>query len=269
VLEVSGGKREWAEEEIRVGDTSLHLIRGGSGRPLLTLHGELGHPGWLSWNSALARDHTLLAPLHPGFGVTAHTGWVRNIRDLACFYARFLREQKLAPIDVIGFSLGGWIAAEMAANDPSQFRRVVLVGAAGIRPPQGDIMDMFVVSARKYVAAGVLNPSATLEFEKLYGGDERTVEQFEAWEEARAETARLAWQPYLYNPSLPSLLEGIAGMPTLLIWGRQDPIVPLSAAQVYRSAIAGSRLVVFEDCGHRPEIEKTSGFIREVSAFLS
>ena len=136
-------KESVREETHAVGADQLRMLSGGSGRPLLVLHEELGYPGWLGWNRALSAKRTLLIPLHPGFGRSPRAEWIVNVRDLACFYGRFLREQKLAPIDAIGFSFGGWIAAEMAANDPSLFSRMVLVAPAGIRPPEGEIMDMF------------------------------------------------------------------------------------------------------------------------------
>jgi pimeloyl-ACP methyl ester carboxylesterase len=244
------------------------VIEGGQGAPLLVLHEELGHPGWLRWHSELARSRRLLIPHHPGFGKSPRVEWVSNIRDLAGFYARVVRERQWSPVDVIGFSLGGWIAAEMAVNDAKQFRRLVLVAPMGIRPPQGEIMDLFTVTARAYLEASVHDAAQTPEFAKLYGG-EQTPEQFEAWEDARAETARLAWQPYMYYPSLGPLLEGVENLPTLIIWGREDKVVPLSAGQVYHQALAGSELVVFEQCGHRPEIEQTAAFVERVQRFLA
>jgi pimeloyl-ACP methyl ester carboxylesterase len=258
----------WREETVRVAGADLTLIQGGSGNPLLVLHEELGHPGWLRWHAELARSRTLIIPQHPGFGKTPRVEWVRGIRDLAGFYARVLRERGLAPADVIGFSIGGWIAAEMAACDAKQFRRMVLVAPTGIRPPEGDIMDAFTVTARAYLDASVHDIARTPEFAKLYGG-EQTPEQFEAWEDARAETARVAWQPYMFNPSLGPLLEGVVGLPTLLIWGKQDRVVPVSAAQVYHKSIAGSELVVLDGCGHRPETEQTATFVERVQRFLA
>jgi pimeloyl-ACP methyl ester carboxylesterase len=156
----------------------------------------------------------------------------------------------------------------MAACDAKQFRRMVLVAPTGIKPPEGHIMDLFIVTARAYLDATVHNAAQTPEFAKLYGG-EQTPEQFEAWEDARAETARIAWQPYMYNPSLGPLLEGVTGLPTLLIWGREDKVVPLSAAEVYRKSIAGAELAVFDGCGHRPETEKTQEFVERVQKFLA
>jgi pimeloyl-ACP methyl ester carboxylesterase len=259
--------QQWHQDTVNVDGTDLAVIKGGSGRPLLVLHEEMGHPGWLKWHTELARDHSLLIPLHPGFGVTPRADWIWNVRDLAGFYARFVREQKLAPVDVIGFSLGGWVAAEMAANNPEQFRRMVLVGAAGIRPPQGEILDIFQLMAPAELAASVLDPDNTPEFDQLYGGIGPAA--FELWEDARAETARLAWVPYMHNPSLPHLLGVIDKLPTLIVWGREDGVVPLSAGEAYKKAIAGSRLMVLDKCGHRPEIEQQAAFVREVKGFLS
>ena len=103
----------------RVGDLDLVVLEMGRGKPLLVLHEELGCPGPLLWQADLSKSRKLVVPLHTGFGRTRRLDWVSSVRDLACFYARFLREQALPPIDVVGFSFGGWVAAEMAANDPA------------------------------------------------------------------------------------------------------------------------------------------------------
>ena len=258
----------FTESTINVGGTGVSVLRGGVGRPLLVLHEELGQPGWLSWHSELAADHSLLLPIHPGFGALPRADWISNVRDLAGFYSRMLRQMALGPVDVIGFSLGGWIAAEMAAADANQFRTMTLVAPGGVRPPEGEILDLFIVTARVYLDASVHDATATSEFASLYGGEE-TTDQFEAWEDARAESARLAWKPYMHNPSLPHLLRGVHGLPTLIVWGRNDRIIPLSAGQAYNAAIAGSELLVFDNCGHRPEIERSSEFVERLRSFLA
>ena len=257
----------YTESTIYVGGTGVTLVKGGPGRPLLVLHEELGHPGWLSWHEDLSRDHSLIVPVHPGFGPLPRADWISSVRDLAGFYSRMLREMDLDQVDVIGFSLGGWIAAEMAAADSRQFRRMALVAPMGLRPPEGEIMDMFVVTARTYLNASVLDSASVPEFASLYGGEE-TPGQFEAWEDARAESARLAWKPYMHNPSLGPLLEAVQGLPTLIVWGGDDAVVPLSAGHLYNRVITGSELAVLDDCGHRPEIEQTAQFVRIVRGFL-
>ena len=96
-----------------------------------------------------------------------------------------------------------------------------------------------------------------------------TPEQFEAFEDARAETARLGWEPFMHNPSLGHLLEGVQGLPTLLVWGQQDAVVPRGCITAYQKAIAGAQVAEIPEVGHRPEIENADAFVRIVQAFLT
>jgi pimeloyl-ACP methyl ester carboxylesterase len=134
---------EWTEEVTHVAGSDLAIIKGGQGKPLLVLHEELGHPGWMSWHAALAKERTLIIPVQPGLGKSTKIEWIRNIHDLAMWYSWVLREMNLAPVDVIGFSTGGWTAAELATINSKQLRKLVLVAPAGIKPPEGEIMDTF------------------------------------------------------------------------------------------------------------------------------
>jgi pimeloyl-ACP methyl ester carboxylesterase len=143
----------WTEELVEAAGSKLHIIKGGTGQPLLLLHDEMGHPGWLRYHAALAQHYTLYIPLHPGCGQSDHLDWVMNMRDLAFWYLDALDELGLGQVPVIGGSLGGWLAAEMAAMCPQQFKRLVLVGAMGVRPPVGEIFDMFLVVSREYLRA--------------------------------------------------------------------------------------------------------------------
>jgi pimeloyl-ACP methyl ester carboxylesterase len=252
---------------MHIAGTDLVLVRGGTGRPLLMLHDELGYPGWMTWNAALARDREFLIPLQPGFGKTPRLDWIRSYRDLGGFYARVLRDLDLAPIDVVGFSAGGFIAAEMAASDPRIFSRMILVAPMGLKPTEGEIFDFLAVTIRSCLLQTVAQPD-TAEFGQIYGG-EMTAEQFELFEEARSETARLGWEPFMYNPSLGHLLEGVADLPTLLVWGQEDAVVPRGCIEAYRKAIPRAQVVEIPGVGHRPEIENPEAFIRAVEAFLA
>lgn len=153
----------------------------------------------------------------------------------------------------------------MAIANSAQFKKMVLVGAAGLKPPTGEIFDLFNVTARAFLNKNVVDTQGD-EFKKLFGG-EQTPEQYEAWEDARAETARIAWRPYLYTQSMAHLLANVADLPTLVMWGKKDAVVPLSSGELYHQKIAGSKLVTL-DCGHMPEVEKPDDFIREVTGFL-
>ena len=255
------------EKIARAAGAEIAVIRGGSGKPLLILHDELGYPGWLSWNERLAAERALVIPLQPGCGRTERIDWIRSYRDLAGLYSQVIREWDAAPIDVIGFSAGGFIAAEMAAADPRIFSRMVLVAPMGIKPSSGEIMDIFAVTVRNHLLATVTDPANTPEFIKVYGGP-MTPEQFEAFEDARSETARIGWEPFMHNPSLPYLLRGVE-IPTLLIWGTHDGIVPRGCIDAYRAAIEGAQVALVEGAGHRPEMENPAEFDRLVRKFLA
>jgi len=257
----------WNEETVNVAGTELVLIKGGSGKPLFVFHDELGYTGWMQWNEALAKERTLLIPLQPGFGRTPRLDWIRNYRDLGGFYAMAHRDMKLDPIDVIGFSAGGFIAAEMVAADPKIFTRLVLVAPMGLKPDKGEIADIFPLTIRSYLRSTVADPT-TPEFGKIYGG-EMTPQQFEAFEDARAETARIGWEPYMHNPSLGYLLAGVKNLPTLLVWGQKDAFVPRECIEAYQRAIAGAKVAELSNVGHRPEIEDSAEFVRVVKALLA
>jgi pimeloyl-ACP methyl ester carboxylesterase len=256
-----------SEEVVNVAGAQLAIVKGGAGKPLLIFHDELGYPGWMTWNESLAHERTLIIPIQPGYGKTPKLEWVMSYRDLAGFYSQVVREMKLEPAEVIGFSAGGFIAAEMAAADPRIFSKMILVAPMGIKPAVGEIMDIFPITMRTHLRATVADPHGTPEFMKLYGG-EMTPEQFEAFEEARAESARIGWEPYMHDPALPHLLRGNK-TPTLIVWGTRDRVVPRGCIDAYLEAIAGSQAALIEGAGHRPEIENSAEFERVVSRFLS
>jgi pimeloyl-ACP methyl ester carboxylesterase len=249
-----------------VGDVPVAVRRGGDGPPLLVLHDELGFPGWMSWNDRLAATHELIAPMQPAYGQTPKVDWIRSYRDLGGFYARMVREQGWRGVPVIGFSAGAFTAAEMAAACPDIFSRMVLVGPLGLRPTDGEIFDFLAVTIRTHVAATVSKVDAP-EFATIYGG-EMTPDQFELFEEARAETARIGWEPFMFDPSLGHLLEGVGDLPTLLVRGSDDLIAPEGCVRAYEAVLPNSTTVSIDGAGHRPEIEDADAFLSAVTAFL-
>jgi len=255
------------EDVVQIGDVPVKLLRAGEGRPLLMLHDELGFPGWMRWNEQLVGERAFVIPLQPGFGHTPRVPWFRDYRDVAMLYSRLLRVISTGPIDVIGFSAGAFIAAEMAAMNPHVFRRMILVGPLGVRPLDGEIFDFLAVTMTTHVAATVSHHEAE-EFGTMYGG-EVTPHQFELFEAARGETSRLGWEPFMYDPSLPYHLSGIGDLPTMVVWGDEDLIVPRGAIDAYAAAIPDARVEILPGVGHRPEIEAVDRFVECVSDFLT
>ena len=257
----------WTEATVEAAGVQLQLVQGGAGEPLLILHDEMGYAGWLRFHAALARQFALHVPMHPGFGITAGLDWIMTMREMAGWYLEVLDDLGLGQVHILGYGLGGWLAAEMAVMCPQQFTKLVLVAAPGLRPPTGEIFDLFLVMAREYLAKSIFDAENTPEYQELYGG-EPSPEQLDMWEYAREETSRLTWRPYMHYPNLAPLLHRLKRLPTLIVWGREDAIVPVSAGEAYQAAIPGSRLVVLERCGHHPEMEQTDALVQCVQDFL-
>jgi pimeloyl-ACP methyl ester carboxylesterase len=247
----------WTERIVDASGAQLTILEAGAGEPLLLLHGELGPAPWQQWHADLADRRKLIQPVLPGFA-TQRLGWIRDVRDLAMFMSQVLRALGPRPVDIVGFSFGGWIAAAMAAANPEQFRHMTLVAPFGIKPSEGFITDMFIGTAADYIVAAFADPAQCAEFSALY--ERPSSERLEAWEDARRECAQLAWQPYMFDPSLEPLLAGAGDLPVLIIWGDQDRIVPESAMRAYAHALPQSRLAILKDCGHQPEIERRGEF---------
>ena len=257
----------YTEEVITVAGTDLQVLKAGSGPPLIILHDEMGQHAWLRYQQILAEHFEVWVPSHPGYGKSPRLDWIMTMRDMASWYLQAFDEIGIKGADVVGFSLGGWLAATIAALCPHHFRKMVLVGATGIKPPEGDIFDIFMETASEYIKLTVADSLAVEEFPAVCPPTP-SPELAEAWEVAREQSARLSWRPYMHDPALPHLLRRAAPIPTLLVWGEKDRIVPSSAGRAYEEAIPGSDLRVIEGSGHRPEIEATDEFLSIVLDFL-
>ena len=229
---------------------AIPVKKGGTGDPLLVLHRDIGAPPNPELYDVLARRFTVYAPSHPGFDGAERPEWLRSARDIAVMYQWLLAELGLSRVSLVGLGFGGWLAAEMAAMSPTAFRRLVLVGAMGIRPMTGAILDQALVSYVDYVRAGFEDPGG---FEKQYGVEPPT-SQLEQWDLNREMSFRVAWKPYMYNPAFPQLLGGVRA-PALVVWGARDRVVPLECGERYAKALPKARLEIVDGAGHFVEME--------------
>lgn len=254
----------WREDTVTVAGIDVQVLSGGRGEPLLVLHGSGGNPGWMPYHEVLAAHFHVIAPTHPGFGALGRSHrWfshrVRLLDGLIWFYHRFLASRGFGPLPVMGFCLGGWLAAELAARYPASFSRMVLVGAPGVEPLDRDPFRMTAAEAK----AAIFHDPAQVP-ENYHGaakGGYRTV----AWDWKLADRMTM---PDRHSPRLLQSL-GRLRLPTLIVWGEHDALVPVEIGESYQRAIPDARLTVIDDCGHAVYMERPDAFFAAVMPFLT
>ena len=254
----------WTTEDVRVAGSSVRLRTAGRGAPLLVLHHDIGTLDQLPFYEALARRFTVLLPSHPGYDGSERPAWMRSVRDVAVTHQALVAARGLADASLVGLGFGGWIAAEMATMSPRAFRRLVLVGAMGIKPGDGEILDQALVSYIDYARAGFADQAA---FDRLFSPDPSTP-QLEQWDLNREMTFRIAWKPYMYNPTLPPLLGGVQ-TEALIVWGREDRVVPVTCGEQYARALPKSRLAIVEGAGHFVDMEQPEALAKLIVHFVA
>jgi pimeloyl-ACP methyl ester carboxylesterase len=248
---------------VSVAGCRIRLMRGGKGAPLLFLHGGGGAGIWLPCMAQLARRFDVIAPEHPGFGASDTPQWLDTVGDLANFYLDFIEQLDLRGVHLVGSSLGGWIAADLAVRNASRLASLTLLGAAGIHVNDVEQVDIFLGGEEQRIrclfhdqdlAEAVIVSSARPELEDMMLKNRTT-------------TAKLSWQPRNHDPQLRKWLHRI-NVPTLLIWGNDDKLFPRDYAFVYQELIPGAKVVVLPECGHLPHVEKGEAFVAEFEAFI-
>ena len=261
-------------EMLQVNGAPIQMLRGGQGPPLLYLHSAGAEVVWRPFQavlSTLAQDFQLFAPAHPGFAMSEGLDQIDNMEDLVFHYLDLLDVLGLDRVNVVGMSLGGWLAAELATRNPERVSRLVLVDAAGLYLPGNDGFEFFLDPITTPGYSQQMRERCfhdpTSELARTFIPDTIAFDQLLFHYRARQATARVAWNPYFYNPKLRGRLRRVK-CPALVLWGDSDGLLPLEFARAYQEAIPGARLTVINQCGHLPPIEKPEEFAAAVKEFL-
>jgi pimeloyl-ACP methyl ester carboxylesterase len=246
-------------------ELKLEIERRGNGPPLLLLPGEEPLEREAPFLDELTKSYEVIIPSPPGFGRSTRPDWVSGPDDIAYMMLDLVDDLGLRTIPVVGFSFGGWIAAEMATKDDGFISKLVLVDPYGVKtgkPTDREIADVWLLGADEVMARKWHEPDKGKRDFKSMPEDKLTIIARE-----RETFARFGWEPYLHNPKLQHRLHRIK-VPTLLIWGEHDGIVTPAYGEAYRKLIPDARLALIPQAGHLPQIEQPQAFLAELKRFL-
>lgn len=284
---VAGGsaREELVTERLATAVGEVQLTRGGSSRtaaaPLVYLHssgGETGEGEVAELLGTLASAREVYAPMLPGFAGSEGLDQIDDIEDAAYHTLDVLDRLGLAGDRVphiVGLSLGGWLAAEIAWRHPDRVRSLTLVNAVGLHVPGHPMSELFgrrfdelaaeVFSDQSFPAAAAMHALAAVGPKDMGAVPFELVRPFF---ESMAAAAKIGWNPYFHNPKLPRRLARVAA-PTLVIVGRKDGLVPNAVGEELARLIAGARLEYVEDGSHMLTLEHPQVVVRLLNEHLA
>jgi pimeloyl-ACP methyl ester carboxylesterase len=251
--------------KLTVAEIGLELFESGRGKPVLFLHGGGGFDPRQPFVAPLSERRRILVPSHPGFGKSDLPDWLDAVDDIAYVYLELMDLLNFSEIDLIGCSIGGWIAAEMATKSPERFTRIVLVSPVGIKVGPSDKLDIPDIFAM---------PESEVQ-RLLYHDAERmkrdtatmTDEELALIFRARETLALLTWEPWMHNPKLRRRLRRITA-PVLFIRGESDGLVSAAYLDAYRGMLPNAHAMTVKAAGHVPQLEQPEAFSTAVIDFL-
>ncbi len=254
-------EQTWTESTTEVASLSLRSLQGGNGPAAVVLHHSSGNLGWVPFYEALAQRFSVTVPDLPGYGQSERPAWARDARDIAILIDRFLARVAPEGVTLVGLGFGGFIAAEIASMHPERLGALVLVGAAGLQPDEGEILDQMLIDYPEYISAGFRDEAR---YHQIFG-EEVAKEVRELWDFSREMTARLSWKPYMFNRRLPYLLPEVQ-TPTLVVAGSEEKVVPVTCARQYAALLPNATLEIVEGAGHYVDYEEPEALAALIAA---
>jgi pimeloyl-ACP methyl ester carboxylesterase len=232
------------------GPIEVTVTETGTGRPFLLLHGGGGPQTFAGFAGLLAssRDARVITPVHPGFGGTVRPDALSTVGGLAALYVALLEELDLTDVTVVGNSLGGWIAAEMALLHSARIAGVIIMDGVGIEVPGHPIADFFSLTLDQVSQLSYHDP-------EKFGIDPAQLPPAiaAAMPGNRASLAVYSGST-MSDPGLAGRLAGVK-VPALVLWGEADRIADPDFGRGYAAAIPGARFQLLTGTGHLPQIE--------------
>ncbi len=243
------------------GGLTVRIDERGSGRPILVLHGGGGSQTVSGFAAAVSERAYVLTPIHPGFGGEPRPEWFNSIDDLALTYLELLERLDLHEVMVVGFSIGGWIAAELAVRDTTRLGSIVLVDAVGIQVEGHAIADVFPLTPDELSALSFHNPAA-------FRLDPATLSPDQVAARAANFQALGVYgrESGMRDPKLRRRLGRVA-IPALVVWGESDGVVDPDYGRAYAQSLPNARFTLIPEAGHLPQIEQPGRLLTLVWEF--
>jgi pimeloyl-ACP methyl ester carboxylesterase len=254
-----------ASEFVIVRDGKIEVRRVGRGQPLVFLHPGMGLFGAESFLTALSKHFQVISPSHPGFGLSELPDWMSTVDDLAYRYLDFLEELDLRDVILVGSSLGGWIASEIAVKSMDRIATLVLVDTLGIKigsREERDIADIYGLPRKDLDSRRYSNLTAKPDIAAL------SDEQLTIVARNRESEALFGWAPYMHNPKLLGRLHRVS-KPTLVLWGMNDGIVSQDYGRIFAAAIPNATFATLTDAAHYPYIEQPQVCAQRIHQFAT
>ena len=245
-----------------IGTVDVAVSARGMGHPILLLHGVGGPLTVTAWADRLAetRHARVLTPVHPGFNGTPRPGDLDSIGALARLYLALLDELALDGVTVVGNSIGGWIAAEMAVLGSPRVSSYVLVDAVGIEVPGHPVVDFFSLTPAEVAQRSYYDPAT-------FGVDPAKLPpEAQAAMAGNRATLMVYGGTAMTDPTLSSRLGGVRA-PVLVVWGEADRIGDPDFGRAYAAAIPGGQFRLIERAGHMPQLEVPDALIEAAWSF--
>ncbi|MBX9701426.1 MAG: alpha/beta fold hydrolase [Acetobacteraceae bacterium] len=253
------------EEFVTVTGCRTFVMRGGEGPPLLFLHGAGGGGIWQPWMARLARTRTIIAPEMPGFGRSDTPEWFETIHDVAYFVLDLMEALDIGDAQVVGASLGGWIAAEAAVRSTERMAGLTLIGPSGLHVRGVPKPDMFLWTPEEAVRAMYHDQRLA----EAILGLPVTEEAIDRSLKNRFAAARLMWAPRGFDPHLEKWLHRIR-IPGLVVWGAQDALLAAGPySERWGALLPRATVRVIEACGHMPQLEQAGRFCDLLESFIA
>jgi len=252
---------------IDVSGKRTQVLVGGTGDPLIYLHSSGGETIWLPFHDALSRHFTVIAPANPGVAESEGLDQIDGMEDVIFHYLDFFEAMGLEKANIVGLSLGGWIALEFAMRYPERVNKLIIVDAAGLYVEGAPVADLFAYLSKPARIREIVFNDPDSFIAQMASPNVPTPEQAVLAYRSFTAAARIGWDTYFTNPKMPERLRRIKA-PTLIIWGENDKLIPVAHGKAYHEKIKNSQLVIIPDCGHMPILEAPEKFVNAVADFI-